>query len=109
APPYVLIGYPNVTRGPGFLGARYNYLYLTDTAQGPAGLSRPESISLERQDRRNRFLAGLRQLRSHVNDQMLIDYEESIDQSIRLSGPEFNRSFKLDEEPADLRNRYGGE
>lgn len=109
APAYVLIGYPNVTRGPGFLGARYNYLYLTDTAQGPAGLSRPESISLERQDRRNRFLAGLRQLRSHVNDQMLIDYEESIDQSIRLSGPEFNRSFKLDEEPADLRNRYGGE
>src|SRR5215213_9358344 len=37
APPYVLIGYPNITRGPGFLGARAGYLYLTDTSQGPAG------------------------------------------------------------------------
>ena len=27
-PPYVLIGYPNLTRGPGFLGARHGYLYL---------------------------------------------------------------------------------
>lgn len=109
APAYVVIGYPNVTRGPGFLGARYNYLYLTDTAQGPAGLSRPESISPDRQARRNRFLAGLRQQRTPTADQTIIDYEESIDQSLRLSGPEFNRSFKLDEEKADLRNQYGGE
>src|SRR5690606_22478592 len=36
-PPYVLIGYPNVSRGPGFLGARAGYVYLTDTSQGPAG------------------------------------------------------------------------
>jgi hypothetical protein len=28
---------------------------------------------------------------------------------LKLSGPEFNRSFRLDEEPADLRLRYGGE
>ena len=41
-PSYVLIGYPNVTRGPGFLGARHGYVYLTDTSAGPAGLSRPE-------------------------------------------------------------------
>ncbi len=34
-PPYVVIGYPNVSRGPGFLGARAGYLYLTDTGQGP--------------------------------------------------------------------------
>jgi hypothetical protein len=56
----VLIGYPNVTRGPGFLGARDGYLYLTDTSQGPAGLSRPESISTSRQARREAFLSGLR-------------------------------------------------
>ena len=36
-PPYVMIGYPNVTRGPGFLGAKDGYLYLTDTESGPAG------------------------------------------------------------------------
>lgn len=37
APAYVLIGYPHVTRGPGFLGAASGYLYLTDTSKGPAG------------------------------------------------------------------------
>ena len=30
-PPYILIGYPNVSRGPGFLGAKAGYVYLTDT------------------------------------------------------------------------------
>ena len=35
APAYVLI-YPNET---GFLGSKHGYLYLTDTSQGPAGLS----------------------------------------------------------------------
>ena len=61
APPYVLIGYPNITRGPGFLGAKAGYLYLTDTSQGPAGLSRPEGISTSRQSRREAFRAALRQ------------------------------------------------
>ena len=27
-PPYVVIGYPNVTRGPGFLGSKFGYVYL---------------------------------------------------------------------------------
>src|SRR3954466_4920041 len=27
-PAYLLIGYPNVSRGPGFLGAKYGYVYL---------------------------------------------------------------------------------
>src|SRR3954467_1120234 len=30
-PSYVVMGYPNVTRGPGFLGSKYGYVYLTDT------------------------------------------------------------------------------
>src|SRR5262245_59205655 len=34
-PSYMLIGYPNVTRGPVFLGARHGYVYLTDTTGGP--------------------------------------------------------------------------
>ena len=63
APPYVLIGYPNVTRGPGFLGAKDGYLYLTDTSQGPTGLSRPEYIEPERQSRRRSILQSLRQMR----------------------------------------------
>jgi hypothetical protein len=109
APPYVLIGYPNASRGPGFLGARDSYLYLTDTGRGPAGLSRPEGIDATRQARRERFLAALRHEQPQARDQRLRDYEAAIDQSLKLSGPGFMRSFNLDEEQAELRNRYGGE
>lgn len=108
-PAYVLIGYPNVTRGPGFLGARHSYLYLTDTSRGPAGLSHPASISPGRSARRESFLASLRQIQNPRQKDLLQDYEEAIDMSLRLSGPAFNRSFHLDEEPDDLRHQYGGE
>jgi hypothetical protein len=107
-PPYVLIGYPNVSRGPGFLGARAGYLYLTDTSQGPAGLSRPGGIAPDRQSRREAMLGGLRH--SEVTtDTRLSDYDAAIDQSLKLSGPDFTRSFRIAEEKADLRARYGGE
>ena len=109
APPYVIIGYPNVTRGPGFLGAKDGYLYLTDTGRGPAGLSRPDGIMADRQSRREAMLATLQQHQTETKDQRLKDYDAAIAQSLKLSGPEFNRAFKLDEEKSDLRNRYGGE
>ncbi|MCS7466189.1 DUF1501 domain-containing protein [Stieleria sp. ICT_E10.1] len=109
APPYVLIGYPNVTRGPGFLGARDSYLYLTDTSRGPAGLSRPDGITPQRQSRRERFLATLQRNGDPTAEQRLLDYDAAIRQSLELSGPSFNRVFQLDREPADLRTRYGGE
>ena len=108
-PPYVLIGYPNVTRGPGFLGAQSGYLYLTDTSRGPTGLSRPNYIGLERQSRRERLLTVLRESSPVGADDRLHDYDAAIDQSLRLSSPEFNRSFRLGDEKADLRTRYGGE
>ena len=109
APPYVLIGYPNVTRGPGFLGTRDSYLYLTDTSQGPAGLTRPDGITPQRQSRREEFLAVLKRNADPTTDQRLLDYDAAIAQSLKLSGPEFMRVFQLDREPDDLRNRYGGE
>ncbi len=108
-PPYVLIGYPNVTRGPGFLGAKYGYLYLTETGRGPAGLSRADGITDARQSRREQFLATLRNSRSSTEVAQLRDYDDTIQQSLKLSSPEFNRVFQLDGEPDDLRNRYGGE
>ena len=100
APAYVLIGYPNVTRGPGFLGSKHGYLYLTDTSQGPAGLSRPKNITTFRQDRRNQLLANLRNSKEKPEDSRLAGYEDIINESIRLSGPSFNRAFELDKEPA---------
>jgi len=109
APPYVIIGYPNVTRGPGFLCAQSGYLYLTDTSQGPAGLSRPKGISFERQTRREQFLTALQASAGTPEDPQLKSYDAAIEQSLKLSGPDFNRVFQLDSEPADLRNQYGGE
>jgi hypothetical protein len=40
--------------------SRAGYLYLTDTSQGPAGLSRPDGVTADRQARREAFLAGVR-------------------------------------------------
>ncbi len=108
-PPYVVIGYPNVTRGPGFLGAQHGYLYLTDTSRGPMGLSRPDGISDDRQARRLAFLETLRNKGKGAADAAMKQYESTIDQSLRLSGPSFNRVFDLDSEPGELRNAYGGE
>ncbi len=109
APPYVVIGYPNVTRGPGFLGARHGYLYLTDTTQGPAGLARPENIGDERLKRRGELLATLRSSGRADDDPGVRDYAEALDRSLKLSGPEFLSAFHVDDEPADLRASYGGE
>jgi hypothetical protein len=109
APPYVLIGYPNVSRGPGFLGAKAGYLYLTETSQGPAGLSRPEGLSPSRSARRDSFVTALRSAQKEATDRQLRDYDDAIAQSRTLSGPEFMSAFQLDTEPADLRAAYGGE
>ena len=108
-PPYVLIGYPNITRGPGFLGAQHSYLYLTDTSRGPAGLSRPDGITDTRQARREHFLSTLRKSAGPAQHPDIASYEAAIQQSLELSGPAFNSVFQLDKEPAELRTRYGGE
>ena len=109
APPYVVIGYPNVTRGPGFLGASSGFLYLTDTSQGPAGLSRPAEITPKRQSRRERFLATLHKNAVSADQKSLQDYDDAIAMSLKLSGPDFSRVFDLSREPDGLRNQYGGE
>ena len=108
-PAYVVIGYPNVTRGPGFLGAQHGYLYLTDTSRGPMGLSRPDGITTDRQARRQAFLTALHRHGREALGDRVEQYEAAIDQSLKLSGPEFNDVFELDKEPDELRNRYGGE
>ncbi len=110
-PAYVLIGYPNVTRGPGFLGAKHSYVYLTDTQSGPAGLSRPAEITADRQARRETLLAKVREgfLDRASGDKLVEQYDQTLTEALRLAGPQFGRIFQLAEEPASLRDSYGGE
>ena len=106
-PAYVLIGYPNVTRGPGFLGPKAGYVYLTDTNAGPAGFSRPADVPAERQSDRERLLAGLR--KSGAAAAPVAGYDQAVAESLKLAGPKFMSVFDLKSEPAKLRESYGGE
>ncbi len=106
-PAYMLIGYPNVSRGPGFLGAKAGYVYLTDTESGPAGFSRPEGIDSTRAARREALLQPLAE--RIPAESPTAQYLEAQREALRLAGPDFMRHFDLSKEPADLRNLYGGE
>jgi hypothetical protein len=106
-PAYLLIGYPNVSRGPGFLGTKYGYVYLTDTNAGPAGFTRPDHVTPDRQAIREGLLEPLRA--RVARDPALTDYLAAQSEGLRLAGPAFMRHFQLDEEPASLRGQYGGE
>ncbi len=110
-PAYVVMGYPNVTRGPGFLGAKAGYIYLTETEVGPNGLVRPPDISAERQARREALLAKLRAdyLRNRRGDEPVEHYAAMGVEGFRLAGPKFMKVFDLNTEPAKLRESYGGE
>jgi hypothetical protein len=111
APAYVVMGYPNLTRGPGFLGAKHGYVYLTNTEAGPAGLTRPKEIPSTRQTGRDRLLNTLRSdyLKRNANDAAIAGYNAAITEAQSLAGGEFMSAFNLESEPAKLRNAYGGE
>ena len=110
APPYVLIGYPNVTRGPGFLGTKAGFVYLTETSEGPGGFSRGRDITDRRQQRREQLLAKVRQEFTAREQSAVIDqYDQTIEQALKLAGPDFMSAFQLKKESGDLRNSYGGE
>ena len=110
-PPYVVMGYPNVTRGPGFLGAEAGYVYLLDTESGPAGLTPPPDLEADRRARREALLAEVRDAYAadHAADPRIADYTAAAHAASRLSGPDFQSAFALDREPADRRRAYGGE
>ncbi len=110
-PSYVVIGYPNVTRGPGFLGSKYGYVYLTDTETGPTGLTPPSDLSPDRRDRRGALLESLRAdyQSKHNEDEAVANYVAASREAGRLSGPAFARVFQLDQEPSSRRQSYGGE
>ena len=93
------------------LGSTHGYVYLTDTASGPAGLSRPPEITPDRQARREDLLATVREgyLARQGDDSLVKQYDTTIGEALRLSGPQFKRIFALDQEPGSLREAYGGE
>lgn len=106
-PAYMLIGYPNVSRGPGFLGAKGNFVYLTDTESGPAGFTRPDDVTSDRAARRQALLDPL--MERSGEDSLVSRYRDAQEEALRLAGPDFMKHFDLSGEPADLRNDYGGE
>ena len=106
-PAYILIGYPNVSRGPGFLGSKHGYVYLTDTNTGPAGFTRPDYVDDKRAEARHALLKPL--MERAPRDSSAADYEVAQQEALRLAGPRFMGHFNLKEEPAALRNDYGGE
>lgn len=108
-PAYMLIGYPNLTRGPGFLGQSAGFVYLTDLASGPAGLSRSAEISKTRQSRREKLLSTVREQgrKRFEGDQLFQQYDVALAESLRLAGPDFMNVFDLETESATLRQGYG--
>lgn len=110
-PAYVVMGYPSASRGPGFLGAKHSYLYLTETELGPAGLKRPVGVTEFRQQRRELLLAELRNgyLRRNAGDRKVDAYATTSVEGLKLAGPKFMNVFDLKSEADSLREGYGGE
>ncbi|MGH9658799.1 MAG: DUF1501 domain-containing protein [Bryobacteraceae bacterium] len=110
-PAYVIMGYPNIMRDPGFLGAKYGYVYLTQIETGPNGLLRPPDVDGARQDRRETLLAKLHEgfARRAGDDDAVRAQVEVSRQGFRMAGPRFLSVFDLNREPSSLRESYGGE
>ena len=110
-PSYVVMGYPNITRDPGFLGAKYGYVYLTQIETGPNGFLRPPDVDGARQDRRETLLARMREgyARRYPADQAVQSQTAVSQQGFKMAGPRFLNVFDLKRESGTLRESYGGE
>jgi hypothetical protein len=110
-PAYVVMGYPNITRDPGFLGAKYGYVYLLQTETGPNGLVRPPDVDAAREERRESLLGQMRKgfVARHAGDAYVQAQTAIGEQGFKLAGPRFLNVFDLQREPAALREAYGGE
>lgn len=110
-PAYVVMGYPSIIRDPGFLGAKYGYIYLTQIDTGPAGLMRPPDVDLNREDRRETLLGSMRDAYRKRNPKdQTIEQQDAITRSaFKLAGPKFLNVFDLARESSTLRESYGGE
>lgn len=109
-PPYVVMGMPNVTRGPGFLGAKYGYVYLTDTSAGPTGLRLPADVDPVRASHRSQLLNKLRQdFVAQAPQGEPHDYNSAIAKAHELVHGDFANVFDLKQEKDSLRESYGSD
>jgi Uncharacterized protein conserved in bacteria len=110
-PAYVVMGYPNITRDPGFLGAKHGYVYLTQIETGPNGLVRPPDVDNTREDRRETLLAKMRDgfAARNPKDEAVHAQSEVSRQGFKLAGPRFLNVFDLKRESKSLREAYGNE
>jgi len=110
-PTYVVMGYPNLARDPGFLGAKHGYIYLTQTATGPNGLVPPPNVDAKRLDRRRRLMEAMRDryAKRHPGDAAVEAYAQVSEDAFGLMGKDFMSAFDLASEPKSLREAYGAE
>ena len=109
-PPYVVMGYPNIMRDAGFLGAGSGYVYLTQIDTGPTGLNPAPDVDSDRQKRRQILLGRLRADYLERNDDAIVRAKAEVsEQGFRMAGPRFMDVFRLDQEPSILRESYGSD
>jgi hypothetical protein len=112
-PPYVLFGGLDYS-GAGYMGATYNPLQIqADPAAADfrvENVSIPTSVGAERTERRRQMLARLDAWQRRVergNSAVAVRgefYEQAFD---LITSPAAKQAFKLDDESAELRDRYG--
>lgn len=103
--------------GAGFLGPQYAPLLIgenaeaqpnIDTALGVQDLVGPEGISADETRTRVDLLRALDQSFFAVRpNHLTAAHQGAVDQAIRLMRPQAASAFRLDQEPAKVRDRYG--
>lgn len=108
---YVVIGEPMQPRGPGFLGGKYNYIYVTDTEAGPAGLQPPRGVSLEEYHQRVKWLSEFSRpyREEHSGVAAIEEYFSLAGRGFEMMSEKFQSAFSVNNEPAALREAYGEE
>jgi hypothetical protein len=114
-PPYVRLGNSASYSRAGYMGSSYNPLHI-DADPNAADfkiedVSVPDSVGLERTARRREMLGELDRWQRQVDglDQNILTargkfYEQAYS---LMTSPAAKKAFKLDEEPAAVRDRYG--
>jgi len=118
-PPYVVVGErlhqgkkPVTGEGAGTLGAAFEPFRLSYSLQDGVrfpSLALPEGVDRARMDRRKGLRAEMEKSQRQMDHSRAVDdFDQYSRQALDLlTAPQAKRAFDLDEEPAELRDRYG--